>query len=101
MRRLLLIMIVVAACSDATGTSAWTVWVTNQSDSAISVQAWNEANAGQIARFAYLTVPAHRSGCMKIDPITWGTSLAALQTDVWINNTIPPGRFGVFDGVDL
>jgi hypothetical protein len=102
MRRWLLCMAFVAGCSsNSTGPGMWTILVSNQSDSAIVVTAWNEANAGQIAQFNTVAVPANRSGCLRLDPTTWGTTTAALQTNVWLDNAVPPQWVQVLADVNL
>jgi hypothetical protein len=79
----------------------WTIFVSNHSDSAVVVRAWNEADAGQIAQFNYVTVVANRSGCLRLDPTTWGTKTATLQTDVWLDNALPPQSVRVLADVSL
>jgi len=102
MRRLLLCVALVAGCSsNATGPGMWTILVSNQSDSTTDVTAWNEANAGEIAQFETVTVPAHGMGCLRLDPTTWGTRTAALQTNVWLDNAIPPQWVQVLSDVSL
>lgn len=102
MRRCLLSVAFVVGCSsNSTGPGTWTIVVSNQSDSAISVTAWNEANAGQIAQFSTAIVPSNRSGCLRLDPNTWGTTTAALQTNVWLENALPPQWMQVLSNVNL
>jgi len=102
MRRWLLGLAVMAGCSsNSTGPGMWTIQVANQSDSAINVTAWNEGDVGQIAQFSYVTVPANGSGCLRIDPSTWGTTVAALQTNVWLDTVIPQQWMFVVSDVNL
>ena len=102
MKRWLLCVAVVAGCSsNSTGPGTWTILVSNQSDSAINVTAWNEANAGQIAQFSTVTVPANGSGYLRIDSNTWGTTTAALQTNVWLSYALPPQWVQVLADVTL
>ncbi len=87
--------------SNSTGPGMWTILVSNQSDSATNVTAWNEANPGQIAQFNTVTVSTNGSGCLRLDPTTWGTTTAALQTNVWVNNAVPPQWVQVLSDVTL
>jgi len=82
-KRLLLAVAFAAACSSGpAGPSRWTIQVSNQWSDSLSVTAWNEANAGQIAQYAYVTVPANSSGCLRIDQLNWGTTIASVETFV-------------------
>ena len=101
MKRLVFYVAFVAGCSNSTGPGRWSIFLSNQSDSAINVQAWNEANAGQAAQFNTVAVPAHGSACLQLDPSTWGTTTASLQTSVWLDNAVPQQWVLVLAGVDL
>ena len=100
-RRLVLCVTLMAGCSSSSGPGMWTILVSNQSDSAINVTAWNEANPGQITEFSTVAVRSNGSGCLQLDPTTWGTTTASLQTDVWLENAVPPQWIRLLSDVNL
>ena len=83
MKRLLICAVFSLGCSAApTGPDPWTIRVSNLWDQPLTVTAWNGGNAGQIAQFETVTIPAYGSGCLRFDPNQWGTTMAALEVGI-------------------